>query len=330
MNYKSYKDLGNDVHANIHKLQGQGYDLVVGIPRSGMIPAYMIALLLNVDCLDINAFLNNARVSKGHTRQAAKRLNSAWDASKVLLVDDSLKTGGSMQEAVQEIRSRVPHEVTRLAIYVEKVNLDHVDLYFEVLPGPRIYQWNVFHHSLMSSACLELEGVLCAKPSERELQDEALYSAFLSDAAPLVLPTHRIHTILTRRPETARAQTERWLAQHRIEYERLEMYDATGGGQKAQLDSYTAHKASVYRVSVARLFIEKAADSARRIADLSGKPVLCLEEGEIMRPGMASVAKHGKQHLARIALRKCQRRFFLVMPDSATLAMRNVYTKLFR
>ena len=47
MNYKSYSDLSIDILEGISKVPSS-IQLVVGIPRSGMIPAYMIAAQLNL------------------------------------------------------------------------------------------------------------------------------------------------------------------------------------------------------------------------------------------------------------------------------------------
>ena len=38
MNYRSYQNLSDDIKSNINKLEKFNIDLVVGIPRSGMIP----------------------------------------------------------------------------------------------------------------------------------------------------------------------------------------------------------------------------------------------------------------------------------------------------
>ncbi len=177
MKFKSYNDLSQDIQDNIHKLQGEGYDLVVGIPRSGMIPAYMISLLLNVSCTDLNSFLNNARILTGSTRKGAKSLNTAWDAKKILLVDDSVMTGRSMQSALEEIQDRTSHEVNRAAIYIERDSIKFVDVYFKILPGPRVFQWNIFHHPLLNSSCVELDGVLCLEPDkECVLEEEPRFS----------------------------------------------------------------------------------------------------------------------------------------------------------
>ncbi len=330
MNFKSYKNLADDIYNNIHQLQGVGYDLVVGIPRSGMIPAYMIALLLNIHCTDLNSFLKNAKIGKGSTRKSMSSLDTAWDAQKVLLVDDSLKTGNSMQEAVDAIQQQTPHKVTSLAVYVEKIRQKYIDIYFEAVPGPRIYQWNLFHQPVMNSTCMELDGVLCQAPSGDALTDEQRYRDYLAEALPLVLPTYQIECIVTARPERYREQTEQWLAKHGIDYARLAMRDDTAGDDNGSLEQCARHKADRYQASAARLFIEKERPMAARIAALTGKPVLCLDDGEICRPGALSVARSGKQHLIRMGVMKAKRQLFLVMSYSAELRIRNVYRRLFR
>jgi hypoxanthine phosphoribosyltransferase len=64
MNYRSYQDLSDDIKSNIYKLEKYNIDLVVGIPRSGMIPAYMISLILNVNCTDFHSFIENRHYIK--------------------------------------------------------------------------------------------------------------------------------------------------------------------------------------------------------------------------------------------------------------------------
>lgn len=330
MNYKSYQELSNDVFSNIHKIQGHNYDLVVGIPRSGMIPAYMIALLLNISCVDLNSFLNNAKVATGSTRKVAKPLTNAWDAKKVLLIDDSLKTGASMKEALEKIRRTVTHDITSLAVYVEKLNLKHIDIYIEVLPGPRVYQWNLFHHSILHQSVMTLEGILCSKPTIEELREEKEYKKYLSDAPPLVLPTYKINTIFTNRPEKYRVDTIQWLKKNKIDFERLEMRGEKALREKENATCYTTEKAYYYKTSAESLFIEKSGDDARRIADLSGKPVLCLEKGKLFLPRALAVIKYGKKHLVIRLLKKMQRFFFLAMPNSSINIMRKVYRVFFQ
>lgn len=330
MKFKSYKDLGMDIQSNIHKLQGEGYDLVVGIPRSGMIPAYMISLLLNINCTDLNSFLNNARIISGSTRKGAGALNTAWDAKKILLVDDSVMTGRSMRAALEEIQDRTPRQVTRLAVYIERDSIKFVDVYLEIVPGPRVFQWNIFHHPILNDSCVELDGVLCLEPGREDVRDESRYRDFLMKAKPLVLPTYKLHTVVTHRGEKYRELTLRWLAEHNIEHGHLMMSDASSMSKKEGNEDYALRQADHYRDSMTRLFISNDESIARKVAEGSGKPVLCLETSEICRPGMGAVAKNGKQHLSRVAIRKLRRKFLLMAPDSTKQVMQRFYRKCFR
>ncbi|SFU29352.1 phosphoribosyltransferase family protein [Halomonas korlensis] len=330
MKFKSYKDLGQDIQNNIHKLQGEGYDLVVGIPRSGMIPAYMIGLLLNVNCTDLNSFLNNASIKSGITRKGARTLNTAWDAEKILLVDDSVMTGRSIRAALEQIKDRTSRQVTRLAIYVERDSIKFIDIFFEIAPGPRVFQWNIFHHPVLGSSYVELEGVLCLEPDRGVIQEEERYRDYLMNAKPLVLPTYKLHTIVTHRSEEYRELTLRWLEKHNIEHDHLIMSDASSTRKAEDFEEYAAQLANHYGSSIARLFFAKKELMARRVAEHSGKPVFCLESSEMCHPGMGSVAKNGKQHLVRVAMRKLRRKFLLMTPDSTKQVMQRFYRKCFR
>jgi len=91
MNYKSYDDLCSDIKNNLSQLYEYDFDLVVGIPRSGMIPAYMIALYLNINCTDLMSFIENKKIKSGENPikfkkklafEVTKQLNSEDDAKK--------------------------------------------------------------------------------------------------------------------------------------------------------------------------------------------------------------------------------------------------------
>lgn len=64
MNYISLETLMNDIRDSINLLSKHNFDLVVGIPRSGMIPAYLISLYLNIDVTDVNSFILNTPIQE--------------------------------------------------------------------------------------------------------------------------------------------------------------------------------------------------------------------------------------------------------------------------
>ena len=57
LNYKTYQNLILDIKNNINKIPFD-IDLIVGIPRSGMIPAYMLGLMLSKQVCSLYEFLN--------------------------------------------------------------------------------------------------------------------------------------------------------------------------------------------------------------------------------------------------------------------------------
>ena len=111
MNFKSYNDLSNDIKNNISKIHTGNYDLVVGFPRSGMIPAHMIALYLNTHVTDFESFLNNKSLKCGLTRNVRVNLKKPHDAENILLVDDSIYSGNSIKN---ELKANVGRLLKRI------------------------------------------------------------------------------------------------------------------------------------------------------------------------------------------------------------------------
>src|SRR5687768_3323437 len=103
MNYRSFSDLRHLIVKSIPKLQFQNFDLIVGIPRSGMVPAYIIALYLNKKCCDIDSLINNATLRTGSTRRAKNLIMNSHEAKKILLVDDSIDSGVSLTNELQKL-----------------------------------------------------------------------------------------------------------------------------------------------------------------------------------------------------------------------------------
>lgn len=57
MQFITYSDLNKDIIDNLYKIPRE-IDLIVGIPRSGMMAALVIGLYLNLPVITIDDFLN--------------------------------------------------------------------------------------------------------------------------------------------------------------------------------------------------------------------------------------------------------------------------------
>ena len=100
--YRSYFDLSQDIRNTLHKIPSD-IDLVVGIPKSGMIPAMMIGSSLNIATSDLDSFLEGRLFSHGFYRCHDDQKKHLSDCKRILIVDDSINSGRSLEDAQKRI-----------------------------------------------------------------------------------------------------------------------------------------------------------------------------------------------------------------------------------
>lgn len=174
MNYRNINDLNEIILKRLYILP-RDFDLIVGIPRSGMFPANLLALYLNRPVTDLDSFRN------GHVYKAGER-GQFFDINqfkKILVVDDSIASGSALnkcKEQLQELKGKF--EIKYCAVYVIPSKTDMVDYYFETVPLPRYFQWNIMNHTILQKACFDIDGVLCVDPTSEENDDGEKYRHF--------------------------------------------------------------------------------------------------------------------------------------------------------
>ena len=251
MNYRSYQNLSDDIKSNINKLEKFNIDLVVGIPRSGMIPAYMISLLLNLNCTDFYSFIENRPLFKGE-RKLKKNGDVnilPYDYNNILLVDDSISTGKSMKEIKATIPNKLKNKIITTAIYSSESKRDDLDCFFVHLPSSMVFEWNLFNDHTLSQSCVDIDGVLCTDPTHVEDDDGENYIYFIENAIPLFLPTYKVHSLVTNRLEKYRHNTELWLKNNGVTYDNLTMLDLPSKDERQRLKIHARHKAGYYKKS---------------------------------------------------------------------------------
>ena len=271
MHYRNVTDLNNIILRKLSILP-RDFDLIIGIPRSGMLPANLLALYLNLPYTDIHSFVN------GHIYQAGERSRffHLKDMKKILVVDDSVASGTAMDRSRQTLRdAEKKFEMKYCAVYMVPGKEKTVDYYFEMVPLPRFFQWNILNHSALEKACFDIDGVLSVDPDEEDNDDGERYVRFLLNAAPLFIPGSRIGTIVTSRLEKYRKETEEWLRNNNIKYNELVMLDMPDMKARQKAGNHAEHKAKTYMSKPYVLFIESDVRQAAEINRISGKPVLC-------------------------------------------------------
>lgn len=67
MEFKTFKNLNNDIINNLYKIPSN-IDLVVGVPRSGLLVAELISLYINKPLSSIDVFLEKKIIKSGNTK----------------------------------------------------------------------------------------------------------------------------------------------------------------------------------------------------------------------------------------------------------------------
>lgn len=284
LNYRSFAQFASSV-ASWSMTLPEDVDIVVGVPRSGLLAANLLALYRNVPLTDVEGLLCGRTLGSGY-RLPGDSSGESFGRRKALVVDDSYDTGRAMREVRAQLESlQESMDVYYGAVYVTdpKTAVD-LDYWAEVVRQPRAFEWNILHHGLLMDACLDIDGVLCRDPLPEENDDAQKYREFLLNVRAKWVPSYEVGALVTSRLEKYRPETEKWLAGQGVRYRRLYMLQKYTAEDRALLRPHADFKATVYRRTGAEYFIESDRLQAAAIANLSGKPVFCVESHQMVYP----------------------------------------------
>ena len=287
MNYKSYMDLSLTINRNLHKIP-RDIDLVVGVPRSGMLPATMIGLIFNKPVVALDSYLDGKIYEMGLYRRPKASITNYSEIKKVLIMDDSINSGHSINTVKEKIIKSDRHLIHTIygAVYYAREGLHHIDFGLEECAWPRIFQWNILNSWVLADACLDIDGVVCTDPTEEQNDDSDQYKDFLKNAKPLFLTEFPIGCFVTSRLEKYRALTEEWLRANHLNYAELIMLDLPTKEERLRQNKHALFKADVYKNRKEGLFIESNLSQAIQISQLTGKLVFCTENMKMIQAEM--------------------------------------------
>jgi orotate phosphoribosyltransferase len=286
MHYRSIGDLNDDIVNWITRLP-RDLDLVVGIPRSGLLVANLLAVHLNLPLTDLDGLLDKRVLSAGGRLNRPVELPSSRRL-KVLVVDDIVWTGAQLELAKKRIAlADLPHDIQYGVVYLHPYSGGMVDHYYEKLPGNRLFEWALLHNQYLTDFCMDIDGVLCRDTTSKEDDDGDNYRRFLSTVEPEFVPTWTVGWLVTSRLEKYRDLTEEWLERHHVSYEKLIMLDLPTAEERRSTHASPRFKADVYQQTGAKMFVESSLTEASEIADLSGRPVYAMETRQMVYPGVA-------------------------------------------
>lgn len=275
--FRSIAQLNRTILLSISKFP-KDIDIIVGVPRSGMLPANLLALYMNKPYTDIESFLEGKVYACGYRGNYIKD----HKIRNVLVIDDSVSSGSAIRKAKSKLEG-LAYNFLFAAVYVRNSSKSEVDIFCEVVDGLRVFEWNLFHHEMiLSRSCMDIDGVLCRDPYPEENDDGANYIKFLSTVDPRFIPTVKINTLVTCRLEKYRKETEIWLNKNDIKYDRLVMLNMNSAYERRIWGKYGEYKAEIYKDPYYIFFIESSLREARIIRDNTGKSVFCTETMNIL------------------------------------------------
>lgn len=266
----------------IPQIKDKGYTHVIGVPRSGLLPANIISLFLGLPLFTIS---EQKIVPTGFPNLLGgiRTENLDFDflkKGKGIIIDDTVAAGSTKHEIQQKFSEDFG------CVYLNPEFEGDVDMFGEYLQLPHILEWNFFDSALIEESIFDIDGVLCANlPKEIDhINDEDSYITWMSTVKPIYRNTSNkftIQKIVTGRLDKYREHTKKWLQKNNIKYKELVMFptDQQSDRDKNHAEVVALMKAKEFSQSDARFFVESELNEAQLIKSMNKRYVICTNGG---------------------------------------------------
>jgi len=264
INFRSYQDMHTSITRILDKIRKLDVDIVIGIPRSGIVPAATIALSLQKPYGDLTSLLSGFVADTSGKRIPISN-------KTILLVDDTVNTGSAITDAIKQIRSAgINNKILTFAVWhSDKTDLGAINLTAGFCPRPRVFAWNLWKHHKLGRFGFDMDGVLCRDPTKKENDKGEKLLHFYKTAEVKFLPKKSIGYIITSRLEKYRDVTEDWLYRNNIQYSNLIMKDSE--------ETHATYKSNIINKIDILLYVESDAKQAKQISSKSNVPIWCID-----------------------------------------------------
>jgi len=245
------------------------FDVIIGIPRSGLWIAGILALKFGKPLSTPNAFVQGEVWHSLHVEKP--------DIHNVLLVEDDVLYGRQIMKAFRQLKEFDPTlKIEKASLFVTSKAKKLVDHYYAVKNPPLFYEWTLLTNMAnLGKLAVDMDGVLCENcPANIDSKDQH-YIKWLITAKPYMIPQYNIEAIITSRLEKHRGLTEAWLKQHNVKYNRILMLNLKSKSDR-NLDLIIKHKVDSIREIQPFWFWESNLMEAKAIKRQTHLPVLCI------------------------------------------------------
>jgi hypoxanthine phosphoribosyltransferase len=262
------------------------FDGIVGVPRSGMIPASILSSLCNKPLFSITdnklemlKFMSNF----GGSRMVNFKTNKSIKDMSLVFIDDTTHCGISSRR----LKETFGKNISVMSVYSTDFGSQHIEGYSELLHTPHLLEWNFFNSTYADITMFDIDGVFCDNIPIDICEDEEKYTKYIEGIAPKF---HRIpklfkaSKLVTGRLEKYRGTTENWLKRYGFNYDELVMFptDREAERNANHFQVVGEYKAEVFNSDKQQYFVESELSEAKVIKSLTNKTVICPNEGIVL------------------------------------------------
>lgn len=250
--------------------------VIVGIPRSGMIPASIIATHTHSHLFTVH---NNMISEVGHGMRFS---DLTGEVNHVFVVDDSAYSGRAMHNAVATVEATFPQaNIKTMVLISSREAVKEIDVFSRCM-DIHYFEWNYPNAPFSKTMGFDLDGTLCRDFRPEEDDDGRRYVSALDNMTPsMIRPKKYPLRVITARLERYRGRTERWLSKYGYDVESLVMgpWKTKQERESANIAQWKADKFLELKLTE---YIESNPKIAKHMASILpyGK-VACNTTGEI-------------------------------------------------
>ena len=245
------------------------FDIIIGVPRAGLMFANIIACKLGRPLSTPDNFLRG-EIWFSHDAPMPAVIK------RVLIVEDSVGQGKQIMSAYQRIKDAFPNlQIETAGLFVIPESANKLDYSHAVKREPNLFEWNILTATWSwGDVVSDLDGVLCYSPPNDWKDTPEKIAKYIQNAKPFLIPTYPLKAIVTERAESNRDLTEKWLERYNVKYEHLIMRP---DHLSPSFENVVSLKSDVAKYIKPFWFWETDYHQAEEIHRRAGVPVLCIE-----------------------------------------------------
>lgn len=280
-----YKDLLNKTRELLPDLAGVRATGIIGMPRSGMLPASIIAMELALPLLAYD------RTTKSIYNIGEGRRRGLLDGSKrekYILVDDSVCSGEQMLSAIKALSEVLGHKKTvTCSIFANPGAKYTPHIVGARYSPPHFFEWNVFQNFMTEKIAFDMDGIICADPPPIAWSEGKEYEEWIRNPQLLHVPiTKNGVVVISARSERFRRETEDWLNAAGIKVKALILCNNSLVKTPENVGKWKAEKILQARIEHGiSYYMESSYLISREISSRVGIPVICWEDKTVLMGG---------------------------------------------